>query len=119
MNPRTIRDFDYAGDTRLIVDSWAAENGFRLLDGTGPSRLFQKGHGFWTAPIRLEASQQGSKVHLETWISVNLLVRLMALFMLPKQMGVESGGLRGALPRKIGRQAVNKLFEKLGQPPVA
>jgi hypothetical protein len=50
---------------------------------------------------------------------MNLFVRLMALFMLPKQMSVESGGFRGALPRKIGRQAVNRLLEKLGQTPVA
>jgi hypothetical protein len=119
MNPRTVRDFEYSGDSRPIVDAWAVENGFRLLDGTGAARLFQKGHGFWTAPVRFEASQEGSKVHLETWIPMNLLVRLMALFMLPKQMGVESGGFRAALPRKIARQAVNRLFEKLGQPPVA
>jgi len=118
MNPRTVRDFEYSGDSGPIMESWAAENGFRLLDGTGPARLFQRGHGFWTAPIRLEASQAGSKVHLETWVPVNLLVRAMALFTLPKQMGVESGGFRGVLPRKIGRQAVNKLLEKLGQPPV-
>ena len=59
-----------------------------------------------------------SPVHLETWVHVNFLVRLMALFMLPKRMGVESGGFRGVLPRKIGRQAVNKLLQKLAQPPV-
>jgi len=51
-------------------------------------------------------------------VHLNFLVRLMALFMLPKRMGVESGGFRGVLPRKIGRQAVNKLLQKLAQPPV-
>ncbi len=50
---------------------------------------------------------------------MNILVRLSSLFMLPKQMGLESGGFRGALPRKIGREAVNKLLERLGQPPIA
>jgi hypothetical protein len=119
MNPLTIRDFDLSGDARPIVDAWAAENGFRLIDGTGPARLFQKGHGFWTAPVRLAISQEGSKVHLEAWIPINLFVRAMALFMLPRQMALESGGFRGSLPRKIGRQAVNKLLEKLSQSPIA
>lgn len=118
MNPRTIRDFEHSGEIRPIVDAWAEENNFRLIEGTGPKRLFQRGHGFWTAPVKFEVSQEGSKVHLETWVHVNLLVRLMALFMLPKRMGVESGGFRGVLPRKIGRQAVNKLLQKLAQPPV-
>jgi hypothetical protein len=119
MNPRTIKDFEYSGDIGPIVDGWAAENGFRFLKGTGSARLFQRGRGFWTAPVRLEASQDGLKVHLEAWVSVNLMVRIMALFMLPKQMAVESGGFRGTLPRKIGRQRVNGLLEKLGQPPIA
>jgi hypothetical protein len=119
MNPRTIRNFDFSGDTRPIVDAWAAENSFRLLDGTSPSRLFQKGRGFWTAPIKLGISQEGSKVQLEAWVAISFFVRLTALFLLPKQMGVESGGFQGALPRKIGRQAVNRLLEKLAQPPIA
>ena len=118
MNPRTIRDFDYSGDIRPVVDFWAQENGFRLVDGGPPKRLFQRGHGFWTAPVKLEALQEGSKVHLEAWVHVSFMVRLMALFMLPKQMGVESGGFRGVLPRKIGRQAVNKLLQQLGQQPI-
>ena len=118
MNPRTIRDFEFAGESRSIVDSWAGENGFRLIDG-GPARVFQRGHGFWTAPVRFSIEQQGSKVHIETWVHVNFLVRLSALFLLPKQMGLESGGFRGVLPRKIGREAVNKLFQKLGQPVIA
>jgi hypothetical protein len=110
---------EYSDGIMPIVDAWAAENGFRLLETTGPKRLFQRGRGFWTAPIRLEASQAGSKTHLEAWIKVSFAVRLMALFVLPKQMGLESGGFRGALPRKIGRQRVNALLEKLGQPPIA
>ena len=118
MNPRTIRTFEYAGETKPIVDAWVGENNFRLMGG-GPKRLFQRGHGFWTAPIRFEIEQQGSKVHMETWVHVNFLARLSSLFVLPKQMGLESGGFRGVLPRKIGRETINKLLQKLGQPPIA
>jgi hypothetical protein len=118
MNPRTIRDFEYSGDVRPLVDAWAPEDNFRLIDATGPKRVYQRGYGFWTAPVKLEVSQQGSRVHLETWVHLNLLVRIMALFILPKQMGVESGGFRGVLPRKIGRNAVNRLLAKLQQQPI-
>jgi hypothetical protein len=31
-------------------------------------------------------------------------------------MGIRSGGFRLAVPRRIARQAVNRLLEKLGQP---
>lgn len=116
MNPRTIRDFEYAGETRPTVNAWAGENSFRLVESEGAKRVFQKGHGFWTAPVRVEIEQQGPKVHIEIWIHVNVLVRISSLFMLPKQMGVESGGFRGVLPRKIGRESANKLLQKLGQP---
>ena len=119
MNPHTVRDFEYSGDVRPIVDSWVAENGFRLIEETGPARVLQRGHGFWTAPVRLQISQEGSRIHLETWIPVNFFVRLMALFVLPKQMGVESGGFRGVLPRKIGREKANKLLTALGQPAIS
>ncbi len=30
MNPRTVRDFEYAGETKPTVDAWAGESGFRL-----------------------------------------------------------------------------------------
>lgn len=65
MNPRTIRDFDFSGDTGPIVDAWAADNKFRLIESVEPKRLYQRGHGFWPAPVRFEVEQQGSRVHLE------------------------------------------------------
>jgi hypothetical protein len=55
-------------------------------------------------------------IHMEVWVRVSFFVRLQSLFMLPAQMGVESGGMRGVVPRKMARNSVNKLLEQLGQP---
>jgi hypothetical protein len=34
-------------------------------------------------------------------------------------MSIESGGLKGVLPRSMARDSVNKLLAQLGQPPIA
>jgi hypothetical protein len=118
MNARTVRDFDSTQDVLAVVDRWAGRYGYRLKGEHGASRLYQKGTGFLVAPMMLEIGQRGTGVHLEAWIRANLFVRICALFMLPAEMGVESGGFRGVAPRKIARGAVNQLLADLGQPPI-
>jgi hypothetical protein len=81
-----------------------------LKNQAGDVRLYQKGVGFLVAPMMLEVSETKGKVKLLVWIRVNLFVRIFSLFILPARMGVESGGMRGVLPRKIARTAVNKLL---------
>jgi hypothetical protein len=41
-----------------------------------------------------------------------------ALFLIPAEMGIESGGIKGALPRSMARNSVNKLLAQLDQPPI-
>ncbi len=45
--------------------------------------------------------------------------RIGALCLIQADMGIESGGLKVALPRSMARNAVNKLLSELGQPPIA
>lgn len=118
MAARTVRDFGASGDVTSATDAWAKEAGYRLVETQDQTRTFQKGTGFLVAPMMLSIRQGGGEVHLEAWIRANLFVRLMALFMLPAEMGIESGGFRAALPRNIARGQVNKLLEKLGQPAI-
>ena len=118
MNPRTIRDFTTDTNLWSIVDAWAQQSGYRLKESLPTSRLYQRGHGFLTAPMMLSISQTGNQVHLEAWIHANLLARLMALFLLPAEMGIESGGFRAVVPRNIARGAVNQLLAQWGQPPI-
>jgi len=68
--------------------------------------------------MKLKVRQENQEINIEAWISANLFVRIMSLFILPAEMGIESGGFRAVLPRSIARTAVNKLLAQLGQPPI-
>ncbi len=116
---RTTLEFEYDESLWGVVDTWAAENGYRQVGGTDDHRRLQKGRGFLVAPMMCEIRQQGHQVTLVAWIRVNLLIRLFGLFLIPSEMGIASGGFKLAAPRKIARNAINRLLEQLGQDPVS
>jgi hypothetical protein len=113
---RTFRDFTVDKDIWHIVDNWARMTKFRVKQMGKNWKLLQKGTGFLVAPMMLEIGEEKGKVHLEAWVRCNFLIRLMALFMLPAEMGIESGGFRGVAPRRIARNAVNQLLLEFKQP---
>lgn len=118
MSARTVRSFAAEGDFWGTVDAWAAESRYALKESDQSWKLYQKGKGFWVAPMMVEIREAEGEVHIAAWIRVPLFTRLMALFMLPSEMGIESGGFRAVVPRNMARKAVNQLLEKLGQPPI-
>lgn len=115
-NARSTLTFVLNQDPWPVVDGWAPGAGYRLVGGHGPQRVYQKGHGFWVAPMMLALEQQGNQFTVQGWVRAGLFVRLMALFLLPAEMHINSGGFRAALPRKIARDGVNRLLTALGQP---
>ena len=119
MAARTVRDFQVGFDVAPLVDAWAQANhyGFRGASPDG-TRKYQRGNGILTGAMPLTVRQTGGGVHLEAWIHSTLVARITALFLIPVDMGIESGGMKGVLPRKIARESVNKLLSQLGQPPI-
>jgi hypothetical protein len=119
-NSKTTRDFQVAFDITPVVDAWAQQNHYSFrgvgVDGT---RFYQRGNGILTGAMPLSVLQMGPNVHLQAWIHANIVARTCALFLIPEDMGIESGGLKGVLPRNMARDAVNKLLAQLGQPPIA
>jgi hypothetical protein len=116
MKPRTRIEFKFAGDPAPVIERWAAENGFQAAPLTGTRQLYQKGLGIVVAPMMLQVDRQGDDVVIEAWIRFNQFVRAMSLFILPAEVGVESGGFIAVVPRTIARNAVNKLMPLLKQP---
>jgi len=116
MAARTLRDFQVGFDVTPAVDAWAQANhyGFRGVSPDG-TRNYQRGNGLLTGAMPLTVRQNGPAVHLEAWIHANLVARIRALFLIPTDMGIESGGVRGILPRSMARDSVNKLLAQLGQ----
>jgi hypothetical protein len=119
MADKTVRDFQVGFDIGPLVDAWAAGNhyGFRGISPDG-TRNYQRGNGIMTGAMPLTVRQAGPSVHLEAWIHATLVARICAVFLIPANMGIESGGIRGVLPRSMARDSVNKLLAQLGQPPI-
>lgn len=119
MATRTVRDFQVGFDVAPIVDAWAQSNHY-VFRGVGPdgSRAYQRGNGIVTGAMPLTILQNGPSVHLEAWIHATLVARILGLFLIPSDMGIESGGVRGLLPRSMARDAVNKLLAQLDQLPI-
>jgi hypothetical protein len=118
MDQRTRLSFPQSGNIWPQVEQWAGSNGFNLRSSSVAERLYQKGTGFLVAPMMLSIGQTDSKVVMEAWVRCNIFIRITSLFILPAEMGIQSGGFRGVLPRSIARNAVNVLLQQLGQPPI-
>lgn len=112
---RTIRDISCDNPVWPVVDTWALEAGYRLKETFlgANRRLYQKGHGFWVAPMMLDISDDDGAVHIEAWVRVPLFNRIMVLFLMPAEMSLESGGIRASIPRKWAREKINELIEDL------
>lgn len=116
---RTSVRFAVHGDPWAMIAAWAQRHRFYPRETPDArSRVFQRGSGFWTAPMRAHFTVQGNHVELQAWVHVPLFTRIMSLFLLPAEMRLESGGFRGAVPRKLGRNAVNDLLAQVGAPPI-
>lgn len=119
MADRTVRDFQVPFAVAPVADAWAAANhfGLKLVEPDG-SRHYGRGEGILTGQMFCVVRQFGPHVRVEAWIHARLVARISAAFLIPTDMSVEPGGIKGSLPRKICREAVNKLLAQLGQPPI-
>ena len=115
MKKRTVREFTYRGDLWQVVDDWAAESGFTLVEQEEASRVYSKGRWLVLAPTHLEIRQDGERVVLQTWLKANFYMTMSLFTGKPPEGGLESGGLTAWVQRKRAREAVNRLLVKLGQ----
>lgn len=119
---RTSVTFTIGGDPWKVIETWAQRHRYRLrepVEGTPPAvRVYQKGSGLLTAPARARFSVEDDRVQLQAWVHVPLLARITSLFLLPQEMGIQSGGFRGAVPRTMARNSINDLLSQVGAPPV-
>ncbi len=117
---RTVVVYSAASDPWPAIATWAKKHGFNPREPqTGQVKLFQKGSGFWTAAMRAQFSYDGvGTMQMQAWLPISIFARIAALFMLPAEMHIRSGGFRAVLPRKIARNAVNDLLQQVGAPPI-
>jgi hypothetical protein len=116
MEKRTQVTFPQRPDFWPTFERWAGSHGYSPRQSAPQAKLYQKGKGFLVAPMMLSIQEQNGQVAMEAWVRCNLFVRLSSFFILPAEIGVQSGGVKAVLPRKIGRDAVNALLQQLGVP---
>jgi hypothetical protein len=119
MAQRSIRDFQVPFVVAQVADAWASANGFSLneVEPDG-SRQYVRGSGLLTGQMMCVVRQFGPHVRVEAYIHARMAARISALFLIPEDKSIEPGGFMGALPRKICRDAVDRLLAQLGQPPI-
>ena len=115
---RTVREFAAGPDLWQILDAWAQQTGYKLIQQDQYSRLYQRGEGFLVAPQRLAVTFTGSAYRLEAWVWVPTFLRVFTLMLMPEEIIIDSGGFVATIPRKTARGPVSQLLQSLGQPPI-
>lgn len=118
MNKRTALSFNVQPNTEEVIEKWAASNNFKIRQRNDTEILYEKETGGFTAPMMLKITRIDNEVHIEAWIRIIFIIRLCSFFILPSEMGIESGGFRAIIPRQIARTAINELLAQLGQNPI-
>lgn len=119
MRRRTVREFPRPKHLWNQVDAWAEENGFELKEEEGGRRLYRKGHWMLMAPAFVEVRQEGKQAVFEAWVKADIFLILSLLAGRKPEAAVDSGGLTAALPRRLAREAFNKLLARFDQKPVS
>ena len=121
VNPaqRSVVTFTAKGDPWPTIAAWAQRNKYLpRAPQTGSVKMFQKGSGLWTSPMRAQFTQRGDQIEVQAWVHNPLIARIMSMFILPAEMNVSSGGFRAVIPRNIARKAVNELLVEVGASPI-
>ena len=106
---RTVREFETSEDVVGVLDSWAKQAGYGLVEHDETSRTYKRGKGFWVASQKLKISWNGNECTLEAWVSPPFF---------GKGISIESGGVTAVIPRDRARQQVSALLQMFGQPPI-
>jgi hypothetical protein len=110
--------YTYNGDFWPTVEAWAQENGYGLFQEEGGARTYKRGSGFLVSRQMVRIEPRDGGFELQGWCWSSLMARIMALFIVPAEITIASGGMTAAIPRKMARDKVNLLLGKLGSEPV-
>lgn len=120
MERRTVRSFEATPDLQSILSVWAADERFELIEQRGAVATHRKWvlGGFGMPPMMVRIETTGTRIELSAWVDGRSWRQLWQLFLTPPEMALESGGFRGSAPRRVARDSVNRLLERLGEPPI-
>ena len=80
VNPanRSVVTFGISSDPWPTIAAWAQKHRYLPREPqTGNVKMFQKGSGFWTAPMRAQFTQTGTQIEMQAWVHNPLLARII------------------------------------------
>ena len=98
------------------VESWVERNKFKEVTSISGGRSFRRG-SLSGADENLRIDQSEDEVVIESWLHTGLFFRVLFLFLLPEETGIESSWLSAyQAPKSRFRAKLNPLLEQLGAP---
>lgn len=112
---RTRLDFTFEEDIQPIIKEWAEEFHFKVSPGENGGLHCRRSGSVMLCGVVLEAQQSGNRVHLETWLDVDILTEFATLFNAPKECTIQSGETLLWREKEFARRYVNPLLERMNQ----
>jgi hypothetical protein len=99
-----------------LVEKWAMENSFKLVEQDGQRQRYRCRMGWIMPAAFIELQREGKRMILEAWIRADQLLVVSMLRQQQPEIRLDRGGLTAAMPRMLMRHRLNPLLEKLDQP---
>ncbi len=116
---RTTRILQFRGDVWPIMGQWADQNDFTLVEQVETSCTYKQGTGLSTPAKVCKITWDGSNYVLEAWLQFSVWLWIQNLFLFPKVMVVDGGGMKARPARNKAKNLVNSLLQALGESELA
>jgi hypothetical protein len=113
---RTTRKLNFQGDIWPIIDQWAQQNDFALVEEDEGSRIYQRGKGRGKPANMLRIGREDGIYLLEAWIRFGGWLWFSNAMVFPREMIVDGGGAKARPARDKAKGPVNLLLQALGEP---
>ena len=110
-----MRDFNARCLPWPVVEQWANDWGYYLVAMKGNRRLYEKGQNPALYQTYLDIKEHDGHVTMAAWVQVGITLRLLSLFLLPREMKIDPTGIMGIVKRRAACREMNSLLERFRQ----
>lgn len=97
-----------------IVDEWAIENRYRIIEQDDLSRTYERETHNLGVRYIVKVAASPEQYLLEAWLRPTRLNQILSFNLLPEEMVVEGKSFVGSVPRRAARDYFNRLLGVLG-----
>jgi hypothetical protein len=112
---RTVVEWTSNQNIWPLVDEWAEQAGYHVVEQGQSSNLYQKRNLGTPLQMVKVMSCPGSN-RIEAWVGLTRTRKAVTLGLIPEELAVDAGGIYGSLARRRTRDDVDSLLHSLGAP---